>query len=41
MRWRIAFYDFAVSPFIEKPIDFDVKVLDVLLGPFESFIDPF
>ena len=37
----IAFYDFAVSLFVQKPVNFDIKVLDVLIGPFESFIDPF
>jgi hypothetical protein len=37
----IAFHDFAVIPFIQKPIDFDVKVQDILIGPFESFSYPF
>jgi hypothetical protein len=37
----IAFYDFSVSPFIQKPVNFDIKVLDILIGPFESFVDPF
>jgi hypothetical protein len=38
---EIAFYDFAVSLFIQKPVNFDVKVLDVFVGPFESFVNPF
>jgi hypothetical protein len=37
----IAFHDFAVSPFIQKSVDFEIKVLDVLIGPLESFSDPF
>jgi hypothetical protein len=37
----ISVNDFAVSFFIQEPINFDVKVLDVLIGPFESFLDPF
>jgi hypothetical protein len=38
---RIVFHDFAVSFFIQKPVNFDIKILDVLIGPFESFVDPF
>ncbi len=38
---EIAIDDFAVTPFIQKPIKFDVKVLDILIGPFESFSYPF
>lgn len=37
----IAFDDFAVSLFVQETIDLDVKVADILLGPFESFRDPF
>ena len=37
----IALYDFAVSFFIQKSLDLDIKVLDVLIGPFEAFVDPF
>jgi hypothetical protein len=40
-RLRIGVCDLAVSPFLQKPINFDIKVLDVLIGPFESFVDPF
>ncbi|HXS94016.1 MAG TPA: hypothetical protein VN736_05380 [Candidatus Limnocylindrales bacterium] len=36
----IAYHDFAVSPFIQKPLDFYIKILDVLIGPLESFPDP-
>jgi len=37
----IAFNDFAVTLFVQEAIDLDVKVMDILLGPFESFRDPF
>lgn len=37
----IAFCDFTVSLFIQKTVNLDIKVLDVLIGPFESFRDPF
>ena len=38
---ELAVYDFGVSCFLQKPLDFGVNIQDILIGPFESFSYPF